>query len=56
MTKWLTVTNVADNLNLNRKTVYALIDQGELKASYITPRALRVSAESVEALLAKNAA
>lgn len=52
--RYMTVSGVAEQYSLSRKTVYRLIDAGKLEATYLTPRALRVSVASIEALVAKN--
>lgn len=53
---WVSVADVAEEWGLSVRTVYRMIDEGTLEGCYITPRALRVSRKSMDALLARNAA
>lgn len=54
--RWISVSRIAEEYSLSNRTVYRLIDDGKIEASYITPRALRVNRESMEALIERNAA
>ncbi|WP_083309515.1 MULTISPECIES: AlpA family transcriptional regulator [unclassified Corynebacterium] len=54
--RWISVSRIAEEYGLSTRTVYRLIDDGKIEASYITPRALRVNRESMEALIERNAA
>lgn len=54
--RWVSVSEIAEEHGLSKRTVYRLIEGGKLEASYITPRALRVNRASMEALLERNAA
>lgn len=54
--RWVSVSRIAEEYGLSTRTVYRLIDDGKIEASYITPRALRVNRESMEALIERNAA
>ncbi|MDK8490438.1 helix-turn-helix domain-containing protein [Enterococcus faecalis] len=54
--RWVSVSGIAEEYGLSTRTVYRLIDDGKIEASYVTPRALRVNRESMEALIERNAA
>lgn len=54
--RWVSVSGIAEEYGLSNRTVYRLIDDGKIEASYVTPRALRVNRESMEALIERNAA
>lgn len=54
--RWVSVSRIAEEYGLSNRTVYRLIDDGKIEASYITPRALRVNRESMESLVERNAA
>ena len=54
--RWVSVSRIAEEFGLSNRTVYRLIDDGKLEASYMTPRALRVNRESMESLVERNAA
>jgi excisionase family DNA binding protein len=45
--KIYTIAEVATELSVDRKTVYKLIDSGRLRATHISPRARRVSENSL---------
>lgn len=47
MSQWLTIQHIAEQHDLDTKSVRRAIARGELKARRFGPRALRVSAESV---------
>lgn len=51
---WLTVGNAASFADCSEKTIRRLVAAGELEASYLTPRALRISRASLDRLLAGN--
>lgn len=50
-TQWLTVANAADYVDCSTKTIRRLVAAGELQATYLTPRSMRVSLKSLENLL-----
>ena len=52
---WLTVPEAAIYSGLSKSTIRRLINDRKLRATYFTPRALRVSRESLDALATKNA-
>lgn len=52
---WVTVQEAATYASLSTKTVRRMIDAGTLTATYATPRALRVSLESLKKHLAAHA-
>lgn len=54
--KLLTVSVVARQLGLTTKSVYRLIDSGDLDVLRMTPRTLRVPASSVALLLERRLA
>jgi len=47
---------VMDMLSISRTTVYRLVDQGKLKLVKIGARSSGITADSVEAIMAGNAA
>lgn len=49
-------SEVAERLNLSKRTVERLMAEGELKAVRINSRVTRITAESVEAYLVRVAA
>ncbi|HLB19480.1 MAG TPA: helix-turn-helix domain-containing protein [Gaiellaceae bacterium] len=49
--KLLTAREVADHLQVGRRTVSRLVASGELRPLRITPRTVRYSVEDVDALL-----
>lgn len=53
--KWITVAAAADYLGVTVRTIDRLIDRNKLTATYITPRAKRVSTASIQKLVADNA-
>lgn len=53
--QWLTVANAATLVDCSTKTIRRLVAAGELQATYLTPRSMRVSLESLEALLQARA-
>jgi excisionase family DNA binding protein len=50
--EFMTVAELADLLNVNRNTVYRLVDRGEIPCHHIG-RAKRFSREDVNAFLAR---
>lgn len=52
--QWLTVANAAEYVDCSTKTIRRLIATGDLQATYLTPRAMRVSVESLDALIKAN--
>jgi len=50
--KWITIQSVAENLGCTDKYVYALIQQGALKAMKLGERALRISEQSLQDFIA----
>ncbi|BAC18972.1 helix-turn-helix domain-containing protein [Corynebacterium efficiens] len=53
--QWLTVANAAELVDCSTKTIRRLVAAGELQATYLTPRSMRVSVESLEALIQARA-
>lgn len=53
-TQWFTVANAAVFADCSEKTIRRLVEAGELEASYLTPRAMRISRASLERLLSDN--
>lgn len=51
---WLTVANAAAEVDASEKTIRRLVAAGELEATYLTPRAMRISRASLEKLLTGN--
>lgn len=52
---WLTVKDAAVYAGVSEKTIRRLIQSGNLQGTFFTPRALRVSVESLDNLAAANA-
>lgn len=53
-TQWFTVANAAIFADCSEKTIRRLVATGSLEATYLTPRAMRVSRSSLEELLQAN--
>lgn len=53
--QWLTVANAAAHVDCSTKTIRRLVAAGDLQATYLTPRSMRVSLESLEALIQARA-
>lgn len=53
--QWLTVANAATLVDCSTKTIRRLVAAGDLQATYLTPRSMRVSLESLEALIQARA-
>ena len=51
-----TVTEVAERLRVDPRTVRRLVEAGELSAVQFGPKSLRVLDESVDAMIARKAA
>lgn len=49
--QWLTVANAAEYVDCSTKTIRRLVASGDLQATYLTPRSMRISMESLESLL-----
>jgi len=47
----LTPDEVADQLGVSRKTVYRLINEGQIRAKKIGPRSIRVTQDALEGYL-----
>ncbi|ANI91248.1 helix-turn-helix domain-containing protein [Dietzia timorensis] len=52
--RWFTVSQAAEYSGTSPITVRRLIERGELEATKFTPRALRVSRASLDALAERN--
>lgn len=53
--QWLTVEQAATYTGTSKETIRRLIKAGKLQGTFFTPRALRVSVESLDNLAAANA-
>lgn len=53
--QWLTVEEAATYSGTSTQTIRRLIKAGKLQGTFFTPRALRVSVESLDNLAAANA-
>lgn len=53
--EWLTVANAAEFVDCSTKTIRRLVAAGDLQATYLTPRSMRVSVASLEALIQARA-
>lgn len=53
--QWLTVEEAATYSGTSKETIRRLIKAGKLQGTFFTPRALRVSIESLDNLAAANA-
>ena len=51
MTQWITVKQVMERTHLSRGKAYALARSNHLRVCEISPRCLRVDADSLEAYL-----
>lgn len=52
--QWFTVKDAATYSGLSPETIRRLIQDGKLQATYFTPRALRVSRQSLDNLAQNN--
>jgi len=54
--KWVKVSEIANEYGLTKTTVYNLVRDGKIEASYITKRQLRINRDSMQAHVKANAA
>ncbi|MFD9947673.1 helix-turn-helix transcriptional regulator [Nonomuraea sp. NPDC059023] len=47
--RWLTVADVAEQMDVSKMTVYRLVNSGELPSTRVTPRSIRVRESAVQA-------
>lgn len=52
---YLSVKQAAENLGLSTKTIYRMIDDGRLKASYLSPRCIRINPDEISAMMTAKA-
>lgn len=48
MSDWITIADAAERLQMNHKTIRAMIARGELEARRIGPHAIRIPARALD--------